>query len=405
MTKLPASASNPWVIFGGFTAFLVSLFILHEFRPFEMIEHSQVFVMAVTAVTIFTLDILITKVHRRSTTGLDFSKSESSLERTITKLVGLLGSIGFVTALYWLFPEYWGSFYEHYWSLLRLIMPVWLVVAIPYFYFVDQKMKNPKDGYWYLGRVILLNFSEVDKKVLWQHLLGWLVKGFFLPLMFTYFYRDLSKFLDFDFSKIVDFKSFFDFTYDFIFTMDVAFVSMGYLMSLKLFDTHMRSTEPTMFGWTVALLCYEPFWSFFGRQYISYSTNYGWGQWLADSPIMYQIWGSCILILFSIYVWASLTFGCRFSNLTHRGILTNGPYRFTKHPAYVSKNIAWWMISIPFLAQEGPLEAFKKCIGLLMLSGIYYLRAKTEEKHLSQDMTYVEYSNWMDLNGLFRKYR
>lgn len=63
------------------------------------------------------------------------------------------------------------------------------------------------------------------------------------------------------------------------------------------------------------------------------------------------------------------------------------------------------MISIPFLAQEGPLEAFKKCIGLLMLSGIYYLRAKTEEKHLSQDMTYVEYSNWMDLNGLFRKYR
>ena len=38
-------------------------------------------------------------------------------------------------------------------------------------------------------------------------------------------------------------------------------------------------------------------------------------------------------------------FSFRFSNLTHRGIITSGPYRFTKHPSYVSKNIAWSFVS------------------------------------------------------------
>lgn len=36
----------------------------------------------------------------------------------------------------------------------------------------------------------------------------------------------------------------------------------------------------------------------------------------------------------AIYAWATIMFGGRFSNLTHRGIITNGPYPWTKHPAY-----------------------------------------------------------------------
>ena len=34
-----------------------------------------------------------------------------------------------------------------------------------------------------------------------------------------------------------------------------------------------------------------------------------------------------------------------------------------------------------------------------LVSGVYYWRAKTEEKHLSEDPAYVEYSRWIDRNG------
>jgi steroid 5-alpha reductase family enzyme len=87
--------------------------------------------------------------------------------------------------------------------------------------------------------------------------------------------------------------------------------------------------------------------------------------------------------------------------LTHRGIITNGPYRFTKHPAYIAKNLTWWMISLPFLA-DGGIQALRHCILLLMLNGVYGLRAWTEERHLSRDPTYVAYRQWMEANGLFR---
>ena len=69
--------------------------------------------------------------------------------------------------------------------------------------------------------------------------------------------------------------------------------------------------------------------------------------------------------MLSVYGWAALSFGIRFSNLTHRGIITSGPYRFTKHPAYVAKNISWWLISIPFLPADGsPFTALQLCLGL-----------------------------------------
>lgn len=229
------------------------------------------------------------------------------------------------------------------------------------------------------------------------------MKGFFLPLMFTYLARDINNFNQVNFSQLGSFKSYFDFLYDLLFTVDVGIVSMGYIMSFRLTDSHLRSAEPTFFGWAVALICYQPFWSLISRQYLDYDNGIGWARWLTNDPTFFAIWGSCILFLFSIYVWSSLSFGCRFSNLTHRGILTNGPYRWSKHPAYISKCVAWWMVSIPFLGNQGLAESLRNSLLLLMLSGIYFLRARTEEKHLSKDPAYLEYATWIKEHGLWAR--
>ena len=34
-----------------------------------------------------------------------------------------------------------------------------------------------------------------------------------------------------------------------------------------------------------------------------------------------------------------------------------------------------------------------------MVSGVYYWRARTEERHLSADPAYVDYAAWMERNG------
>ncbi|MFO7446582.1 MAG: hypothetical protein R6W90_09455 [Ignavibacteriaceae bacterium] len=117
---------------------------------------------------------------------------------------------------------------------------------------------------------------------------------------------------------------------------------------------------------------------------------------------MYSIWGVVILALLFVYMWASTAFGIRFSNLTNRGILTNGPYRFCMHPAYFSKNLSWWLVSVPFISQAGPAEALRHSLLLLLLNVIYYLRAITEERHLSQDPNYVKYGLAMNKRSIFK---
>ena len=401
--SLPESATHWLVVTAGFFSFLFATTFVLISQPFSNLVHSALFIFGVTAGVILIIDLTWQKVYLRPSTGLDFTHDDPSWNRTLHKFAGLLGSLVFIGFLYWLFPEYHGSFYDPYYDLLKILLPPWLVLAIPYLYFVDRKMVQPYDGYWQLGKFLTLQIGAVDWKKLKQHLLGWLIKGYFLPLMFVYLCQDLNRFLSFDFTRqsSANFQQIYDFLYPFLFLIDVNFATLGYLMSLRLADTHLRSAESTLLGWVVALACYEPFWSLVSHQYLAYETSYRWGAWLWGTPLLYELWGSAILLLLAVYVWATIMFGIRFSNLTHRGIITNGPYRWTKHPAYLAKNLSWWMISIPWLAQGGHAEALHHCLLLLLLNLVYYFRAKTEERHLAKDPTYIIYIRWIECHGIF----
>jgi len=108
------------------------------------------------------------------------------------------------------------------------------------------------------------------------------------------------------------------------------------------------------------------------------------------------------VFLTGVYAWATVVFGIRFSNLTYRGVLTHGPYRFTRHPAYLSKNLFWWASVLPFMVSSGSLvDAVRNTFFLLVVNGIYYWRARTEEAHLlAEDAKYRDYHAWMEARGL-----
>lgn len=396
----PPSATHGVVGLCGLLALVVSIFAVRWHRPFDQIAYVALVVMAGNALGVFLPDLLWQKVHRR-TLG---DARTGDLGRSLTKFTGLLGSMGFVALLYWVFPEYKlrDSFYGNYWRMLEAIVPVWIALALPYLYWIDRRMAAPQDALWQMGRLVTLRWQGIVWPAIGQHLAGWLVKGFFLPLMFTYMCNDLGKMLGYDFASLGTFQGWYDFLYFALYFFDVSLVSMTYLMSLRLTDTQIRSTEPTALGWATALACYQPFWSLISHQYLDYEGSMSWGAWFGSLPWAYGLWGTAIIGLTAIYLWATVAFGGRFSNLTHRGIITNGPYRYSKHPAYLAKNLSWWMISMPFMA-GGPIgQSLRQCLLLLMLNGIYYLRAKTEERHLLLDPDYERYVRWIDAHGLLR---
>lgn len=404
-SSTPASCtwglSNGCGFLGLFIAFFVSLYI-----PFSQVNQA-VFILLSVTLPILIIEIVVYRVHRRSSTGLDWQIPIIFIKpRIIIKYIGFISTLLFVAFWYWLFPEYHGSFYDPFWEFLK-DYGTWILILSPlYFAYVDARMREPKDAYWQLGCCLLGKWSEIDRSVVWNHLRGWIVKGFFLPLMFIYLTKNVHDAQQ----SLVDLRQFtfvrlYDFLWDFSMFVDVSFATAGYILTVRCIDAHLRSAEPTMFGWFVALMCYEPFWSTFSTGYIIYEDNLIWDAWLKEHWIIQVLWGSTIIMFISVYTWATVSFGCRFSNLTHRGIITNGPYKWTKHPAYISKNLSWWLISVPWLSSEGCDTAIRHCLSLLLLNMVYFLRAKTEERHLSRDAEYRQYADWIQCHGIFARFR
>ncbi|MBK6974162.1 MAG: hypothetical protein IPH26_14870 [Sterolibacteriaceae bacterium] len=262
----------------GVSAFLAGTVLLYHLLPFETVAHDAILLIGLVTIGIFVPDLFWQKVWRNASAGLTRTPAQGSWDRTITKFAGLTASLGFVGMLYWLFPEYTtkSPFYQHFWALLKVLVPVMLGLAIPYLYLVDRRMEQPEDNLWHLGKVVLFQWEGVDGRAVGQQLLGWLIKGFFLPLMFGYMCSDIVRLYQYDYGKLVSFRETWEFLYFFLFYMDVVFGTMGYVMSLRLIDTHIRSSEPTMLGWAVAVVCYEPFWSLIGRQYLQYGSSFSW---------------------------------------------------------------------------------------------------------------------------------
>lgn len=220
-------------------------------------------------------------------------------------------------------------------------------------------------------------------------LLLYLVKIFFTPLMIGFLLDNTNALFNFattrdlSFTKDNIFNFYFKGLFALILFIDTAIFTAGYLVESKKLKNIVKSVEPTVLGWTVALMCYPPFNNMSGD-------IFGWHTQDFNSFSTMNItlfFGAVSLILFAIYLWATLALGWKSSNLTNRGIISSGPYKYVRHPAYISKNLSWWIMGIPFIVIT-PIPAI---LSLLVWSFIYYLRAMTEERHLMSDPDYAEY--------------
>lgn len=348
-------------------------------------------------------DITVLGVHRRPSAGLT-APGEPRLSRIAVKLLAFYATLGLLASLYHLIlplsPERFGVFL----ALLPFGLVVVGLVAPPYFVFVDRRMAAPEDGYWQFGQMLLGHFGGRDWTMLRTYLLGWTIKAFFLPIMAAAFVAvSASLAMRLSSNPLENPVSFFKLGFDLVLFIDLAVAVLGYILTLRLLDTHIRSCNPLWYGWIATLICYYPFWGIVYPSLFGYTDGENWDHWLAGTPVLLVAWGGLILACKVMWVWANVTFGLRFSNLTHRGILTGGPFRFTKHPSYISKNVGWWLIAMPFLSSQGWQAALTNCVALLCVNGIYFVRARIEERHLVQDPLYAEYSAWIERHGILAR--
>ncbi len=353
-------------------------------------------------------ELLVARAHLRPSAGLAASAVRPLSFARVAMRLAALGSIHAGIALvYWLLPEYHGTFYDPFWNLCAMLAPVFAVGAPLYFAWMDTHQRDTDDAYLCLARLIFRGERPANWAPVREMLGGWAVKAFFLPLMFVYVSGNadhLTASLNAMTSAPQSLATF-RFCYELAFTMDLLFGSVGYLCTFRVLDSHVRTVEPTAFGWLIALICYQPFWSLISERYIRYEGTLFWDNWLAPVPALQFAWGAAIIALVLCYALSTISFGLRFSNLTNRGIVTSGPYRYLKHPAYVTKNLSYWLVSVPFVAAEGWRIAIMHCASLLAVNAIYFLRAKTEERHLMRDPEYRAYAAWIARHGLVAKLR
>lgn len=216
-----------------------------------------------------------------------------------------------------------------------------------------------------------------------------LVKFFFLPLMLNFllgnFYSVKNGISELPtITTLINLNSFnqliFPILISLIFFIDTLYFAFGYASESKSLKNKLRSVEPTLLGWAVALVCYPPFNNTFTK-YVGWfpQTNV-----FASTITKTFFLKASIIFFLLIYLSATLALGAKSSNLTNRGIVSRGPYKIVRHPAYISKNISWFIMILPIIS-------LKVLMSFLAWSTIYHLRTITEERHLSQDQDYREY--------------
>jgi protein-S-isoprenylcysteine O-methyltransferase Ste14 len=288
------------------------------------------------------------------------------------------------------------------WAAFRVVVVAYLVL-LPLFYATFSDDHTVKCRRVWQGLFALRHRRPTREEAVAFRAVA--VKAFFWPLMIAGL---LALAHDFTTSAEAYFSTerFFPYGYCAIyrglFVVDLLLFAVGYGVEHPWLRNEIRSVEPTLLGWFAALLCYPP---------LTWLTSEALGWYVSEvprfwSPTMQVAATVAIFLGVGVYVWATLELGLRASNLTNRGIVTAGPYRWIRHPAYVGKNLSWWIGATPVLLKFACTDPWR--LGLAILgtagwSGLYVLRALTEERHLGSDPDYQAYRlrvRWRFVPGL-----
>jgi len=316
---------------------------------------------------------------------------QNDIEKVIKPYLINLILLGIALLIYKNLSWYKSFLYTETQFTLSLIFIIYAVFGLPY-YFLKRRYFDDNSAE---KSILVLNFftnllrrhfnTNRETKVA---LLSYAVKFFFLPIMMNFFFTNFSSLVrysvQFTFTPAnnsILFDQIFNIIYNFIFVLDTIIASFAYAVEVPFLKNRIKSVDLTFFGWGVCLATYPPF-----NSTVASIIPLSMGHAVITNEIILKIIRVLTLVSYGVYVWATVALGVKFSNLSNRGIVSKGPYRFIRHPAYAAKNFAWWLEYLPSLSN------ISTAVFLLAWNFIYYLRAVTEERHLMQDSDYQKYA-------------
>jgi protein-S-isoprenylcysteine O-methyltransferase Ste14 len=282
------------------------------------------------------------------------------------------------------------------------------IVILAFYYFTEHSPRISKSLRFLLVAAAFLASPVASSRRTLSHderlaILSTMLKGFFAPMMVMSLMIFSTRALQNGAALITTepwaegLRATFDrygfwFVLQIILFVDVLIFTLGYLVELPRLRNEIRSVDPTLLGWAAALLCYPPFNKLTGAILGSQVSDFP----QFDSPTAHVVLNLALLSLMAVYASASVALGFKGSNLTHRGIISRGPYALVRHPAYTCKNLAWWIASIPLVSAalgQSTVIGIQAVASVIGWSMIYVLRALTEEDHLSSvDGDYAVYA-------------
>lgn len=325
--------------------------------------------------------------YHRTTTVTSCKSIESIKYKVLAIRLCLVALIVFSTLMSQFFYNWPGTIFN---SEFLLALPLLLLLTSLYVRWAERISPSDCDGYARLGQLIMRerHWQWSEQKEL---LLAWLVKLIFIPLMYSWLMMATEDLLAFNWSLAPSFLIKGLFMYGL--AADLLIATAGYLFATRLLGNAVISTDKTWGGWVICLLCYPPLiWIY--QQVMQQSNNLVWTDWLQPDQLLFWFWAAAVTLTWIIYWLSTLHFGLRFANLSWRGLVSTGPYRWVKHPAYLSKNLYWWLYLVPFYGVTSSYELIRNFLGLCFVSLVYFLRAYTEERHLMQ---FAEYRNYVEL--------
>ena len=282
---------------------------------------------------------------------------------------------------------------------LFIAFPVIFILVIGYVYFVDRRLEEPEDEYARIGAMLNRRIS-IDTAVLKHFGLKTAVKIVFVPFMYSGFLGNLSILINSAWQFNADAISLL--LFNFGISIDMLIGIFGYLFSSAIINNQIIDTDSNFSGWLFALLCYPPL-VWIMRQVNNQQDSMIWSDILPHDSVIFWLMFTIINMTWVIYWLATFEFGMTFSNLSYRRLIDKGVYRYSKHPAYIAKNIYWWLYTLPFMGVAFvSVEWWKNILGLIFVSLIYYGRAKSEERHLMKFSEYRQYCNEINKKGIFR---
>ncbi|OGH55973.1 MAG: hypothetical protein A3G34_04720 [Candidatus Lindowbacteria bacterium RIFCSPLOWO2_12_FULL_62_27] len=316
---------------------------------------------------------------------------------------GVLAAVATVFyAIYERFPYYVSDYFDPFRSFVRILYLGFLLIGYPYIVAtlrwrgsVKEELSDTALILMAAGRAAWRTRGarpggEGPRRRVWAAVGGILVEAFFLPLMTVFLSMQYAQ-LSIHLGRLAGgapggfayWETVYRILFHSLYLMDVALAIAGYALPSRWLDNKIRSVEPTFVGWLSAISCYPPFNEMIFR-YMVFEQNPEY-QIIHSEPVLLALM-ALDLFFMGLYVWATMAFGFRFSNLTHRGVIARGPYAYLRHPAYAGKNLSWWVETIPYLGNPVYL------VSLIGWNIIYVLRATTEEDHLERDPEYRAYA-------------